>query len=211
MNALKAAAPRARGKLLDVGCGDKQFENIFRPYVNEYLGVEYSVTFSGTAAKFGMSCPDCFYDGHRLPFADESFDTVLNIQVLEHTPHPFQLVAEMARVLKKNGVLILSAPFSFRLHEEPHDYFRYTPHGLRQMCKNVNLVTDEVQQVGSLWSLIGHKLNSYLTLHVARMGAAAQQLGKFGHEAPDQPPARLWTLPLIAPFVLAIATGARVM
>jgi SAM-dependent methyltransferase len=211
INVLKPVATRAHGRLIDVGCGDKQFEYLFRPYVDTYFGVEYTETFSATAAKFGTTHPDCFYDGHRLPFADESFDTVLNIQVLEHTPHPFELVAEMARVLKNDGVLILAAPFSFRLHEEPHDYFRYTPHGLRQMCKNVNLVIDDIRQVGSLWSLIGHKVNSYLALRVARMGATAQQLGKFGHEAPVQPAARLWTLPLIAPVVLAIAAGARVM
>ena len=40
----------------------------------------------------------------------------------------------MARVLTKDGVLILSAPFQFRLHEQPHDYFRYSPHGLRELC-----------------------------------------------------------------------------
>lgn len=211
VRALEVVAPRARGRLLDVGCGDRQFERIFRPHVDEYVGIEHETTFHATAANLGQSRPDYLYDGEHLPFDDSSFDTVLSIQVLEHTPRPRQLVAEMARVLKKDGALILAAPFSFRLHEEPHDYFRYSPHGLRELCSAAGLVIDHVEQVGSLWSLIGHKLNSYLALHVARIGSAAQQLGKLGHEAPGQPRARLWTLPFIAPAVLAISTGARIM
>src|SRR6185369_8853316 len=119
--------------------------------------------------------------------------------------------SEMARVLKQDGVLILAAPFSFRLHEEPYDFFRYSPHGLRELCSEAGLIIDHVEQVGSLWSLVGHKVNSYLALHVARIGSTAQQLGKLGHETPGQPRARLWTLPLVAPAVLAISTAARVM
>lgn len=211
VRALVAVAPMARGRLLDVGCGDKPFERIFRPHVDEYLGIEHKATFYATAANLGPSRPDYFYDGDRLPFEDGSFDTVLSIQVLEHTPHPRQLVAEMARVLKKEGALILAAPFSFRLHEEPHDYFRYSPHGLRELCSEAGLAIDRVEQVGSLWSLVGHKLNSYLALHVARIGGAAQKLGKLGHEAPGQAGARLWTLPFVAPAVLAISIGARIM
>jgi hypothetical protein len=114
-------------------------------------------------------------------------------------------------VLKKDGALILAAPFSFRLHEEPHDYFRYSPHGLRKLCAEVGLDIDHIEQVGSLWTLVGHKLNSYLALHVARIGGAAQELGKLGHEAPGQPRARLWTLPLVGPTILAISAVARIM
>jgi SAM-dependent methyltransferase len=208
---LASVAPRARGKLLDVGCGNKQFERIFRPHVERYIGIEREETFSETAAHLSASRPDYLYNGDRLPFENGSFDTVVSIQVLEHTARPRELVAEMARVLKKDGVLILAAPFSFRLHEEPHDYFRYSPHGLRELCREAGLVVDHVAQVGSLWSLIGHKVNSYLALRVARMGGAAQQIGKFGHESSAQPRARLWTLPIVAPAILVIAVMARIM
>jgi SAM-dependent methyltransferase len=208
---LENVAPQSRGRLLDVGCGDRPYERIFRPYVDEYIGVEHEGTFNVTAAKLAPMRPDYVYDGERLPFEDGSFDTVLSIQVLEHTPQPRLLVAEMARVLKKGGTLILAAPFSFRLHEEPHDYFRYSPHGLRELCRDAGLVVERIQQVGSLWSLIGHKLNSYLALRVARGGSVAQEIGKLGHESPDQPRARLWTLPFVVPAVVLISAGARIM
>src|SRR5215468_8718484 len=76
--ALAAVAPRARGRLLDVGCGNKQFEHIFVPYVDEYLGIEQEATFTATAAHLSTSRPDYLYDGDRLPFPDGSFDTVLS-------------------------------------------------------------------------------------------------------------------------------------
>jgi SAM-dependent methyltransferase len=222
LSLLRWVAPQARGRLLDVGCGEKPYEAIFRPYVTEYVGVEYSDTFALTAASgrgadapasngSAIGGPDVYYSGDRLPFPDRSFDTVLSVQVLEHTPRPGQLVAEMGRVLADDGILILSAPFSFRLHEEPHDYFRYTPHGIRQLCADAGLEVTHVEQQGSLWSLLGHKLNTYLAFRVALMGGLAQGLGKLGHEKTTLQRPRYWTLPWIAPSMLGIALGARVL
>jgi len=210
VDTLTALAPRARGRLLDVGCGDKPYEAIFRPHVREYVGVEHADTFGLTSASHRGKA-DLLYEGDRLPFPDASFDTVLSVQVLEHTPDPAALVAEMARVLRPDGVLILSAPFSFRLHEEPHDYYRFTVHGLRDLCERANLVIDEILPHGGLWSLLGHKLNSYLVLQVARMHGSAQLIGKLGHEAAVRGGERAWTLPAVVPAMLAVAAGARAL
>jgi SAM-dependent methyltransferase len=208
---LAEVAPRARGRLLDVGCGEKPYEHLFTPFVTEYLGIEHEETFAATSASASARKPDLVYDGRRLPFEDRTFDTVLNIQVLEHTPRPQELVAEMARVLKDDGILILSAPFQFRLHEEPHDYFRYSPHGLRVLCADAGLEIVEVLAQGSLWSVLGHKLNSWLAFRVARLGALAQSMGKLPHEGARTESARWWTLPWVAPTMLGIAGGARLL
>ncbi|MEO7036164.1 MAG: class I SAM-dependent methyltransferase [Polyangiaceae bacterium] len=208
---LARVAPQAHGRLLDVGCGDKPYEHLFTPYVSEYLGIEHEASFSATSASHANRGPDMLYDGRRLPFADRSFDTVLNVQVLEHTPHPAALVAEMARVLKDDGVLLLSAPFQFRLHEQPHDYYRYSPHGLRVLCAAAGLEVVEVHNQGSLWSVLAHKLNSYLAFRVARVGGLAQAMGKLPHEGRAQASTRLWTLPLVAPLMLGLAGSARVL
>src|SRR5262249_22644967 len=143
---LTSVAPHARGRLLDVGCGTKPYLDIFRPHVSEYIGIEHEATFASTSASAQSDAhkPDAIYNGDRLPYDDESFDTVLSIQVLEHTPRPQALLNEMSRVLKRDGTLILSAPFCFRLHEEPHDYFRYSPHGLRHMCALAKLEITEI-------------------------------------------------------------------
>jgi SAM-dependent methyltransferase len=212
MEQIRRAAPRARGRLLDVGCGDKPYEAIFRPFVSEYVGIEHEAVFASTNASAAERKPDLYYDGNVLPFADGSFDTVLSIQVLEHTPRPQPLLREMARVLRADGLLILSAPFSGRLHEEPYDYFRYTPHGLRAMCQEAGLEITEVWDQGNLWSVIGHKLNTFLALRVASGGDLARQMGKHTHEGDRAPTGgRTWMLPLVVPAMIAVAGAARVL
>ena len=208
---LTQVAPQAHGRLLDVGCGDKPYEYLFRSHVTEYLGIEHEGTFPATSASDGERKPDFLYDGRRLPFEDCSFDTVLSVQVLEHTPHPALLVREMARVLKDDGVLILSAPFQFRLHEEPHDYFRFSPHGLHALCAEAGLEITEVHRHGGLWSVIAHKLNNYLAFRVARAGKLGHALGKLSHEGRQAQSARLWTLPVVAPLMLSLSASSRVL
>jgi SAM-dependent methyltransferase len=206
------AAPRARGRLLDVGCGDKPYEQIFRPYVSDYVGIEHEGVFPSTHASAAAGRPDLYYDGNRLPFPDKSFDTVLSVQVLEHTPKPQSLLNEIARVLRPEGLLILSAPFSARLHEEPYDYFRYTPHGLRSMCEEARLEVTEMWAQGNLWSVVGHKLNSYLAFRVAAGQGVAVRMGKLKHEVNAQPPrGRPWLLPAVVPAMIVVAAGARLL
>jgi SAM-dependent methyltransferase len=204
-------APRARGRLLDVGCGDKPYEAIFRPHVTDYVGIEHESSFAETSACSSDRKPDLYYDGTRLPFADESFDTVMSIQVLEHTPRPQHLLNDMARVVVRGGVVLLCAPFSFRLHGEPHDYFRYSPHGLREMCAQAGVRILEMHPLGNLWSVLGHKLNSFLAFRVARLGGVGQAVGKVGHEPEERVRPRLWTVPAVACGLVAVSTASRVL
>ncbi|HEY1960012.1 MAG TPA: class I SAM-dependent methyltransferase, partial [Polyangiaceae bacterium] len=153
---LRMVAPQTHGRLLDVGCGQKPYYDIIKPHVDEYVGIEYAPAFVETASSTkGKRGPDIVYDGDRMPLPDESFDTVMCIQVLEHTPKPQALLDDIARVLRPGGLLVISAPFSFRLHEEPNDYFRYTPHGLRKMLESAGLEVTSTLQQGGFWSVVG--------------------------------------------------------
>ena len=211
VSALQRVAPRAHGRLLDVGCGDKAYEEIFLPFVDSYVGIEHEATYAETNAALRAKKADVLYDGKRLPFDDRSFDTVVSLQVLEHTPYPGDLLTEMARVLSRDGVLIVTVPFSFRLHEEPHDYYRFTPHGMREMCRSAGLSVEEIEPRGGLWSVLGHKLNTYLGLQVAKIGGVAQSMGKLSHEQTATAGGRLWTLPVVAPAMMGLALSARVL
>ena len=209
--ALQTVAPLARGRLLDVGCGEKPYLNLFLPYVTQYVGVEHEASFKETQSSQRSLGPDVLYDGKRLPFADGEFDTVLSVQTLEHTPEPQALIREMARVLHPEGRLLLTAPFSFRLHEEPHDYFRYSPHGLRALCAEAGLVVERCDPLGHFWSLLGHKLNSYLALRLGRAGGLAQALDKLGHEGAQRQKPRYWALPFVAVGMTSVSVAAKVL
>jgi SAM-dependent methyltransferase len=208
---LERVAPRARGRLLDVGCGDKRFAPMFAPYVERYVGVEHELVFASTDASKRASKPDAFYDGKTLPFEAATFDTVISTEVLEHTPDPAALVAEMARVVKPGGLVILTTPFALRLHEEPYDFFRFTPHGLTSLADRCGLRVVETHAFGGVWAVVGHKINGYLAFRFARLQGLAQALGKGGHEPTDQAKPRLWALPMVAPAMASISALARVL
>jgi SAM-dependent methyltransferase len=82
-------------------------------------------------------------DALALPFRDECVEAVLALEVLEHMPAPQGLLTEASRVLTDGGMLILTTPFMFGVHDY-RDYFRYTPRGLSELLEGTGLVLDEV-------------------------------------------------------------------
>lgn len=205
---LGTAAPACRGRLLDVGCGTKPYEPLFAPYVTEYCGIENRATLAATHDA-RTAAADFYYDGERLPFEDSSFDVVLSVSVLEHTPRPELLFGEMARVLKPGGRMLQHVPFSFRMHEEPHDYFRFTPYALRAYCLRNRLDVIDILPQGSLWSVIGHKVATFLALRIARAGGVAQRIGKLGMESTQTARPRYWTFPLVLPLIVVVVAATR--
>jgi SAM-dependent methyltransferase len=122
-----------KGRLLDVGCGMKPYEQLFKGIANEYIGIDHPVTHHGSYGRYTKA--DIFSDKQELPFEDASFDTVICTQVLEHLPNPHFKIFEIARVLKKGGTVFISVPFAWPLHEKPYDFFRYTEYGVREMLE----------------------------------------------------------------------------
>ena len=77
----------------------------------------------------------------RIPLDDESFDCVISGQCLEHVRNPFKVVAEGARILKKGGYMLLTAPNEWRIHRYPIDTFRYNPDGMAALMEEAGLTT----------------------------------------------------------------------
>jgi len=133
----------AGGRLLDCGCGDVPYYGFYRERITEAVCVDWGETAHGRAHI------DQLVDLNQpLPFEEERFDTVLLADVLEHIAEPAQLVREIARVLVPQGKVIILVPFLYRVHEQPHDYFRYTEFALRHLCTAAGLETLEVEPYG---------------------------------------------------------------
>jgi SAM-dependent methyltransferase len=79
---------------------------------------------------------DRIEDAEALTFRDGSATTVLCFETLEHLRHPERAVAQMRRVMREDGLLALSVPFTFRLHGYPEDYWRFTPAGVRVLLSD---------------------------------------------------------------------------
>lgn len=97
----------AGATLLDVGCGrSAAFLNAIAPHIQQGIGVDFKVEAS--SAKNIQTLPLKLSD--QLPFADASFDVVTLLAVLEHLENEQQMLAEIYRVLKPNGRIVLTVP-----------------------------------------------------------------------------------------------------
>lgn len=120
----------ASGRVLDVGCAGAGAKNSLHKSC-EYIGLDYP----STAIVMYKTLPDVFADGGQLPIKDACIDTVLLLEVLEHIADAQSVVAEIHRVLKPGGSLLLSMPFLYPIHDAPYDYQRYTPYGLQHILR----------------------------------------------------------------------------
>lgn len=119
--------------ILDVACGYR--DN--RPEIDP----SHQRRFFSTDLNFVLK-PDFVADALRLPIADGSIGCALCTEMLEHLPYPAFLLSEVERVLKPEGLLIVTVPFWLPIHEKKQwqqDYWRFTPRGLYQLlCDNFN-------------------------------------------------------------------------
>jgi SAM-dependent methyltransferase len=153
-----ASSGYARGRLLDVGCGNRPYQPWLRG-VTEYVGIDVNYK-TGSPTVSAVAC--------ALSFADASFDTVFSTQTLEHVEAPHLVVAEMARVLRPGGYLIVTAPQTWRLHEKPYDFYRYTPFGLRYLLEHNGLRVVHMKAQGGVWATVGQILNNAIHQQVPR-------------------------------------------
>jgi SAM-dependent methyltransferase len=94
--------------LLDAGCGDAALPS-YLPARHAYVGIDFSPRVLARALRYH---PAAYFraDLNRLPFPDASFDVAISLQALQYLERPEVALAEMARVLKPQGRLLLSLP-----------------------------------------------------------------------------------------------------
>ncbi len=143
------------GKLLDVGCGTKPYENICD--VEEYIGVEIENEANKNNQKV-----DYFYDGKTLPFKSEFFDSIITNQVFEHVFNPHAFLKEINRVTKMGGQMLMTVPFVWDEHEQPFDYARYSFFGLKHVLAAEGFEVIESRKSNNGISAIFQLLNAYI-------------------------------------------------
>lgn len=160
--AIRHAAPKIQGNTLDLGCGSKPYESLFT-YTKSYIGVD--VKCSGHNHK--NSKVDHYYDGKTLPFSSHSFDSVVSFEVLEHIFNIDEIFNEIHRVLKPNGIVLISIPFAWDEHEIPHDFARYTSYGILHIFQNHGFDVLELKKTTTYVLAVFQMFIAYLYQHVA--------------------------------------------
>lgn len=145
------------GWVLDVGCGEQPYRYLFNDIVR-YVGLN-------TPPNGGV---DLYGDGMALPFQKAVFDTVLCNEVLEHVPEPSIFLDEITRVIKSEGMLLLTTPQTWGLHEEPRDFYRYTQYGLEHLAKKSGLEIIEITPTCGMWATLAQRLADTVIFHYAK-------------------------------------------
>ena len=110
---------RRGGTALDFGCGSRPYEPLFREAGIAYEGADFGSVGDVAIGADGV-----------LPVPDSSRDLVLSFQVLEHVRDLDTYLGEARRVLRPDGLMVLSTHGSWLYHPHPEDHRRWTREGL---------------------------------------------------------------------------------
>ncbi len=151
------------GKILDIGCGDGVFLDVVRKYGWEPHGVEINSDAAKRANALGMKV----HAGDLLSAAypANQFDLIRMWSVLEHTPNPKEVLAEILRILKKGGVLVLQVP---NIRSKAFEWFgpywtgldlprhlvHFSPETLQNLLRSVGFteIKTHFASVGTSWT-----------------------------------------------------------
>lgn len=152
--------------ILDAGAGECRYKKYCShlKYVSQDFG-----KYDGKGDKQGIqtgnrdsSGIDIVSDIVDIPVKDNSFDNILCIEVFEHIPRPLDALRELSRVMKKNGTLILTAPFSSLTHYSP--YYYYSGFSINFYKENLPKYGFEIKEIYTYGNYFDH-----VSLELARI------------------------------------------
>jgi len=138
----KSYLPHQNGiVLVDLGCGTMPYRPLFQQYVSQYIGVDLP----------GNQIADSWFDSDgKTHLPDEMAHIVLSTQVLEHVERPSVYLRECYRLLKPDGLLVLSTHGYWMYHPDPSDFWRWTGSGLQKIVSEAGFQVIEIRGLGGL-------------------------------------------------------------
>ncbi len=90
----------------------------------------------------------------EIPKKEQTYDAILNTEVLEHVEDPQKVINEMYRILKIGGRIFLTTPQSWRIHQAPYNYFYFTKYGLNSLFEKAGFSKIKIMPMGGyFWFL----------------------------------------------------------
>lgn len=132
-------------QVIEIGCGEGYGTSILSQYCKEIIGldVEDNIIAHATKKYASNNCLFKTYDGIKLPFENNACDAVISFQTIEHVEKDIDFISESHRVLKNDGILILTTPNRLnRLKpgQKPWNRFHvreYSPDDLNNILKTI--------------------------------------------------------------------------
>ena len=160
---LPALRRYAQGRLIDLGCGTAPFADLIGDQVSTYHGLDLWPRSPRTVLAADIQ--------QLTMIRDETYDTAISLEVLEHVPAPWLAVDEIYRILKPGGYFVLTVPHLSRLHDVPHDYYRYTRFGISYLLRRSGFEIITIEEKAGLATFLGHQLSTVL-ISVGRAAGA---------------------------------------
>lgn len=168
---LTAAAPLA-GRVLNAGCG----EGLFAPFLESFPRITHidNVDVSDLSAYVAAHRDRRHHVTRasltRLPFADAVFDAAICTEVLEHIEPDGPAVRELARVLRPDGLLLVSVPRPPAPFDPDHVREGYAPEALRALLADAGFAVEAERQCchGFLRALMAYWRRPWLTFGARR-------------------------------------------
>jgi len=134
----------SKGKVLSLGSGTFKYKSIILKKADSCINFD-------SASSTGI---DLVGDVYSLPFKDNEFDIVVSTDTLEHLAEPSLVIGEIKRVLKPEGICLVTVPFLISYHPRPDDFFRFTASGMRYLLEKQNFQIIESGTTGRLFSAL---------------------------------------------------------
>jgi len=125
---------------VDFGCGAMPYRPLF---AGRYIGIDLTNSHGH---------PDALAWAEATPLRDRCADVVISTQQLEHVADPRAVLAEARRVLRPEGTLLLSTHGVWPYHPDPHDLWRWTEEGLKDIVSAVGFDVERVHHQGELYT-----------------------------------------------------------
>lgn len=140
---LKELLRARRGKILNIGSG----------YIPGFTGTSESIINTDL---FYFKGVNVISDAHQLSFGSQKFEAAILESILEHTADPVLVVKEASRVLKKEGIIFVEAPFLYEFHSAPFDYYRFSLPGIETLLKDFEKIESGISAgpTGALTSVL---------------------------------------------------------
>jgi SAM-dependent methyltransferase len=144
LKAIDELKPKIHGQVLDIACGVMPYKNrLLNENVTQYLGIDLETSQYHNTRK-----PDLFWDGKNIPLKNDSCDFVIATEFFEHYFDSENILKEIHRVLKKDGVLFFTTPNIWPLHEVPYDYNRASPFFFDELLSKISFSKWEIKPLG---------------------------------------------------------------
>ncbi len=173
--------------LLDAGAGSGRYREALVGAC-QYQSTDFEDVFD----KATKSRHDFICSLDDIPQPDNTYDVVVNTQVLEHVEYPQKVISELQRILKPGGRLFLTTPQMSPMHGVPYNFFFFTEFGLRSLFKNAGFAVEFVRPRGGIFWVLG-KMFSQLPLYLFYQHV----YGGFKKDIHFKPRIKSWLLALL--------------